>query len=226
MSGQQDPFYLIRAEISSQYNEIQQKLHKFHSLSSSSQERRNLGREIDADCDSIKYQLDMLEEAVDTASQNPARFNLTMEEISSRRKWLDTTGRQIQGIKDNIKTITAAVPQVPSGSDRLAAANDSYLSSETQKQEMLIRDQDRQLEDIEKGVDNVTAMAKAIDEHLVEDDRLLTQLDGDIDTTGSRLRATSKKVQEIIRKSGTTSQLIVIIVLIVIVAILAYFVFT
>ena len=42
-------------------------------------------------------QLDMLTEAVDVASENPARFNLTVEEIGSRRKWLETTRRQVWG---------------------------------------------------------------------------------------------------------------------------------
>lgn len=37
----------------------------------------------------------MLREAVDTAAENPARFNLTMEEIQGRRKWLDTQTRQV-----------------------------------------------------------------------------------------------------------------------------------
>jgi len=44
--------------------------------------------------DPFTMQLDMLAEAVDTAAENPARFNLTIEEIGSRRKWLDTTRRQ------------------------------------------------------------------------------------------------------------------------------------
>lgn len=38
----------------------------------------------------------MLREAVDTAAENPARFNLTMEEIQGRRKWLDTQTRQVR----------------------------------------------------------------------------------------------------------------------------------
>ncbi len=173
-------------------------------------------------------QLEMLTEAVDTASENPAKFNLTIEEIQSRRKWLDTTRRQVQGVKDTIKTMTATGPYIPSGSDRMAAANDAYLGSEMQKQEQIMRNQDQMLGDLERGVDNVTAIANTIHEQLEQDvsarfecsftvcvwsncvaraqDRLLTSLDKDMDSTHSRLKATSKKVQEIIRKSGTTSQ--------------------
>lgn len=57
-------------------------------------------------------------------------------------------------------------------------------------------------------------------------ERLLTQLDGEMDTTLSRLKATGKKIQEIIRKSGTTSHLIIIIILVVGLGVLAYFTFT
>lgn len=40
-------------------------------------------------------QLNQLSEATDRAAENPARFNLTMEEVQSRRRWLDTTFRQV-----------------------------------------------------------------------------------------------------------------------------------
>ena len=45
----------------------------------------------------------MLTEAVDVASENPARFNLTVEEIGSRRKWLETTRRQVwKGVREEV----------------------------------------------------------------------------------------------------------------------------
>ena len=46
---------------------------------------------------------------------------------------------QVQGIKDTIKSMTATGPYLPTAADRIATANDSYLGSETQKQEQLIR---------------------------------------------------------------------------------------
>lgn len=220
-----DPFYLIRADISAQYNEIQQKLNRFHMLAASSQERTTLAREVDSECDSIRDQIEMLREAVDTAAENPARFNLTMEEINSRRKWLETTARTVTGIKDSIKTMTTAKPYVPTAADRVQAANNTYLQGEQQKQEQLIRQQDDQLGDIEKGVDNISGIAKQIHEHIQEDERILTQLDGEMDTTLSRLKATGKKMAEILRKSGTTTQLTAIIFLVCVLIVLAVFVF-
>ena len=55
--------------------------------------------------------------------------------------------------------------------------------------------------------------------------RMLDELDGDVDTTHSRLKAAQKKMQEIIRKSGSNTQLVLIVTLIVIVVVLSIFVF-
>ena len=45
---------------------------------------------------------------------------------------------------------------------------------------------------------------------------MLDELDQDVDTTHSRLKAAQKKMQELIRKSGSNTQLVLIVVLIVI----------
>lgn len=222
----QDPFYSVRAEIISQYDDIQRKLNRFHMITSSNPDRKSLAREVDADCDSIDGLLDMLTEAVDTAAQNPAQFNLTMEEIGSRRKWLTTQRRQVHGIKDSLKTMTAAaVHAAPTVAEKVVAANDSYLSSAAQTQDQLIRGQDDQLDNLAKGIDNVTAMGNQIQEHIKEDTQLLDEFGREIDTTQSRLKATTKKLNEIMRKNGSMGQLTIIIILVVIVAVLAYFVF-
>lgn len=55
--------------------------------------------------------------------------------------------------------------------------------------------------------------------------KMLEELDQDVDTTSSRLKAAQKKMQEIIRKSGSNTQLVLIVVLIIILVLLAVFVF-
>lgn len=60
--------------------------------------------------------------------------------------------------------------------------------------------------------------------HLLQEG-LLGGLEEEVDTTHSRLKSASKKMQDIIRKSGTTGQLVVIISLIIILAVVAIFAF-
>ena len=46
---------------------------------------------------------------------------------------------QVQGVKDTIKTMTATGPYVPTAADKINASNDTYLGSEMQKQEQMMR---------------------------------------------------------------------------------------
>ena len=45
----------------------------------------------------LATQVDEMEKAVDVAEKNMARFGLTQQEISSRRKWVLQTRRQVGG---------------------------------------------------------------------------------------------------------------------------------
>ena len=56
-SPHQPPFLPSSFPPTTQYNDIQQKLSRFHTLSATSPDRKGLAREMDADCDSIKYQV-------------------------------------------------------------------------------------------------------------------------------------------------------------------------
>lgn len=56
-------------------------------------------------------------------------------------------------------------------------------------------------------------------------EELLNELDQDVDTTHSTLKAAQKKMQELIRKSGSNTQLVLIAVLIIILVLLSVFAF-
>jgi len=55
-------------------------------------------------------QVKELEAAVDRAAEQPQRFNLSTEEVASRRKWVTGTRRAIDGMLETLKTATAAAP--------------------------------------------------------------------------------------------------------------------
>jgi hypothetical protein len=146
-------------------------------------------------------QLNELSSAVDVAAENPARFNLTADEVASRRKWIENTRRQVSmghrhapslfltlegakkkgssnhagwtgdmqphcchgvavvppvqqngyfsicqlplypqvnGIKDTLKTATASTSISPQ-ENRFAVANEKFVQSEYQKQQMIMQ---------------------------------------------------------------------------------------
>ena len=63
-SPHQPPFLPSSFPPTTQYNDIQQKLSRFHTLSATSPDRKGLAQEMDADCDSIKYQVSLTREEV------------------------------------------------------------------------------------------------------------------------------------------------------------------
>lgn len=71
-----------------------------------------------------------------------------------------------------------------------------------QMQQSLMREQDSQVEQLEQTVNSTRHMALTIDEELSLHNRLLTELDEDVEVTHSRMRAAQKRVRQILRDSG------------------------
>lgn len=223
----QDPFYLIRQEIQDMVNELQQKMSRFHGLTAANPERKTLAHNVQSGCDSVAWQLTELDTAVDKASVDPAKFNLTTEELASRRKWINNTRRQVEGMKETLRTAISAISQTPAHlpDNKYQTANEGFVRGEVEKQQLVMRQQDDQLEDIEAAAARIARVGKEIGQELEHQEKLLNELDEDVDTTQSRLRAAGKKMQEIIKKSGSTTQLAVIgflIVLLIILVVLAF----
>lgn len=216
----QDPFYIVRQEIQEQVADLQSKMSRFHGLTAANPERRSIANTVTDGCESLKWQVNELDSAVNRAAEQPQRFGLTPEEISSRRKWITSTRRQIEGMVDSIKTATAAAPANPVES-KIHSANEGFLQGEGAKQQLLLRQQDEHLEDIEAAVSRLGRVGLTIHEELTTQGHMLDELDEDVDTTHSRLRATQKKVMDVIKKSGTTTQLGLIAFLMIVLIVLA-----
>lgn len=220
----QDPFYLVRQEIQDTVNELQHKMSRFHGLTAANPERKQIAASVKDGCDSLKWQLKELEAALDRAAQQPQRFNLTVEEIASRRKWISSTRRQIEGMTDTLKTATAA--PVSNLEAKVHNANESFLGDEQSRQQLIMKQQDNELEDIEQAVTRLGRVGLTIHEELESQGRMLDELDEDVDTTHSRLKATQKKILDVIKKSGTTTQLAVIVFLVIVLLVLVVLTFS
>lgn len=55
--AQQDPFYLIKQELSDSVTGLQQKMSRFHGLTSANPERKVLATAVQAGCDDIAWQV-------------------------------------------------------------------------------------------------------------------------------------------------------------------------
>lgn len=88
----------------------------------------------------LPIQLNELDNAVDRASENPQRFNLTPEELASRRKWINNTRKQVEGMKETLRTANATrAAAVFNAESKAIAANDKFIQGQDQQQQLVMK---------------------------------------------------------------------------------------
>ena len=80
---------------------------------------------------------------------DPSRFNLTNEELSQRRRWIDNTRDQVDTVHEALKGAIAAPPPPPGGSsrgsggtemtERIREGNSRFVGSEVETQALMMR---------------------------------------------------------------------------------------
>eukprot|EP00878_Enallax_costatus_P033721 GHUV01037273.1.p1 GENE.GHUV01037273.1~~GHUV01037273.1.p1 ORF type:complete len:166 (+),score=51.97 GHUV01037273.1:470-967(+) len=130
---------------------------------------------------------------------------------------------QITGMLDTIKTATAA--PINAAENKVHKQNEGFLQDEGSKQQMMLKQQDAHLDDIEAAVTRLGRVGLTIHEELESQGNMLDELEEDVDTTHSRLRATQKKIMDVIKKSGTTTQLGLIAFLMIVLVLLSVWAF-
>mmetsp|Transcript_13424 Transcript_13424/g.25802 ORF Transcript_13424/g.25802 Transcript_13424/m.25802 type:complete len:240 (+) Transcript_13424:145-864(+) len=236
----QDPFYLVREEIQDSVLETQTSFAKWERLPDGNSEKIQLSRELHASCDSINWQLDELSQAIDMASGNYGRFGIDEEELQGRRRWTAQCRSQISIIQEKVQKAVAptlipaerlpTAPHPKATQSKLQRAvesdNQNFIQNEHHEQEMLMRTQDQQLDDLSATVNRLGAVSLSIGQELDSHGNLLEELDEDMDGVRARLGALQKKMAIVIKKSGIKGQIILIIFLILLLVILVMIAFS
>jgi SYP6 family syntaxin len=217
-----DPYYAVKLELDDLLHDLKQKMARYHGLQANNPERKVLLVHVEAGCESAHMQLDLLMTAVEKASESPERFNLTSEELGGRRRWIEKGRREVETVREATKSAASAPPPpLPvSTSAQMVDANNDFIGGEKFQQMLITRQQDRQLGDIEAAVGRIGRMGRAIGEEMEDQERLLGDLNEDVDVTNTRLRVTQKRMQDVIRSSSVKQQLCLIVFLVVVLIIL------
>mmetsp|Transcript_39822 Transcript_39822/g.66811 ORF Transcript_39822/g.66811 Transcript_39822/m.66811 type:complete len:241 (-) Transcript_39822:232-954(-) len=237
----QDPFYLVREEIQDSVREVQSNFAKWNQLPDGNAEKTSVARDVQTGCDSISWQLDELDEAITMASTNFLRFKIEEDEIANRRRWTLSCRGQIKGISTKIKSSKVEDPQPI---DRLRAAptrpkatqnklhsvqeqeNQGFIQSNNCEQELLMRRQDDDLDQLSASVNRLGAVSLTISNELDSQGLLLEDLDEDLEGVRARLGAVQRRLQHVIKKAGMRGQIFMIIFLLVLLGILCALAFS
>lgn len=247
MSSAQDPFYIVKEEIQDSIDKLQSTFHQWENGTSDIGERVQLTKELVTCCESVLWQVDELDKAIAVAADNPALYGIDSVELEKRRSWTNSARIQVSTVR---KTIEAGKEQrtrfntnangmrqelMRLPDDRSYSAhrsnqyeaqdNDDFISSESDRQTLLIKQQDEELDELSANVERIGQVGLVIHEELDAQDGILYDLGMDMESTSNRLDFVQKKVAVVMKKAGAKGQILLILFLVILFIVLFLLVF-
>lgn len=246
-SSAQDPFYIVKDEIQQSIDKLQATFQQWQQTPSNTGERVHLTKELTASSDSIAWQVDELDKTISVAARDPTWYGLNEAELERRRRWTSSARNQIDAIRKSVEagrdknaSIISGLGGSRQGLTRLpdshnsqetkpnhyiAQDNDDFISSESDRQMLLIRQQDEELDELSASVQRIGGVGLTIHEELVGQEKLLDELSTEMESTSNRLDFVQKKVAMVMKKASLKGQLMMIAFLIILFIILFILVF-
>ncbi|KAJ3675261.1 hypothetical protein LUZ60_004303 [Juncus effusus] len=234
----QDPFYIVKEEIQDSIDKLQSTFHQWEKTPSNTGEHVHLTKELLSNCESIEWQVDELNKAIGVASRDPAYYGLNETELGKRRNWTSTAQNQIRSIKRGVESgknksgfsnrqeLFSGSPAGRSNNKQYSSVdNDDFITSESDRQMLLIKQQDEELDELSASVQRIGGVGLTIHDELTGQEKILDELGLEMETTSNRLDFVQKRVAMVMKKASAKGQLMMIAFLIVLFIVLFVLVF-
>ncbi|XP_050368076.1 syntaxin-61 isoform X1 [Argentina anserina] len=242
MPSNEDPFYVVKEEIQKSIDQLQYSFHQWERISSNGENQIQLTKELLAMLPQIEWQVEELDKAISVAAVDTKRFGIDEAELEKRRRWTSNARAQVSSVKRAVKagkesTGTSAAgmrrelmrladSQETERSNQYAAHhNDDFITSESDRQLLLIKQQDEELDELSASVERIGGVGLTIHEELLAQDKIVEELGMEMDSTSNRLDFVQKKVATVMKKAGIKGQMMMILFLVVLFIILFVLVF-
>ncbi|KAF9672401.1 hypothetical protein SADUNF_Sadunf11G0037900 [Salix dunnii] len=243
MSSVQDPFYIVKEEIQESIDKLQSSFHQWERISCDTGAQVHLTKELLAACESIEWQIyfdrkvDELDKAISVAARDPSWYGIDEAELEKRRRWTATARTQVgnarkavvAGREVNI-SVRRELMRMPNSqqtdkSNQYTQDNDDLIQSESDRQVLLIKQQDEELDELSASVERIGGVGLTIHEELLAQEKIIDDLGMEMDSTSNRLDFVQKKVAMVMKKASAKGQLMMILFLVVLFIILFVLVF-
>jgi|Transcript_45894 hypothetical protein len=226
MSGSADPYYMAQEEVRSAIKKIQSRHEEWKKLlngDTRSARFAELHAEISGELTQLGYDLQDITATIDMVEEHRGKFEIDDSEIKKRKDFVKASQRSVQDIKDNINSrqalgkIDADRRQANSNRDsersqEVVRENEAFLSRQRQDQQQIMQHQDEALTALSDSVKRLGDTAQTINVELQDQQRMLEELEEDIDKETENLNFVMKKVGRLL-KTSDHKQLCVIIAL-------------
>ncbi|XP_030511233.1 syntaxin-61 isoform X2 [Cannabis sativa] len=189
--------------------------------------------------------VDELDKTIAVAARDPALYGIDETELEKRRRWTSNARTQVSTVKKVLtrgkesngtgttsgNAMRRELMKLPNlygtdGTDPYAANdNDDFIASESDRQLLLIKQQDEELDELSASVQRIGGVGLTIHEELLQQEKIIDELGMEMDSTSNRLDFVQKKVAMVMKKAGAKGQIMMILFLVVLFIILFVLVF-
>lgn len=237
-----DPFYVVQQELKSNVSAINAKTARFEELlntvdTATSTEFRDLRKALGREVRGADSRLKDLKLTVDYVERDRATFqHIDDAELESRRAFIASTRDALAAVKASVngdKTRRKMEADerkqfaAQSDGDTLGATsatsleNTRFVRDQKTKQQMMLREQDDNLEELDGAVDRVHHMAVEIQGELKDQSKMLDDLETDLDATSERMQFVMGKLQKLLKTKDSCQIWTIVILTLVLVGLVA-----
>lgn len=183
---------------------------------------------------SIGWDLEDLNDTIKAVEAAPEKYQIPGIEMDKRKRFISEMQLQLDGMQRELADGAAKIASgkraaligrggAASRYDKLElnirSENDGFIENQAQAQDLIMREQDSQLDEVGATIGVLKEMGQMIGNELDEQQELLEELDDSMESTTAKLKRTIDKVDKAlaITKDGKQSCTICILIIVVIV---------
>ncbi|KAG4175210.1 hypothetical protein ERO13_A11G169750v2 [Gossypium hirsutum] len=235
MSKAQDPLYII--------DKLQSSFHQWERILPNTREQVHLMKELLANYTFLDRKVDELNKTIDVAARDPSWYGIDNRDLESQRRWTITARTQVGDVKKSVvarkengnfasamhrELMKLPISHQSNRSYQYSAEdNDDFIASKSDRQMLLIKQQDEKLDELSASVERIGGVGLTIHEELLAQmsEKIIDDLGTEMDSTTNRLDFVQKKVAMVLKKASAKGQIMMILFLLVLFIILFILVF-
>mmetsp|Transcript_19468 Transcript_19468/g.61243 ORF Transcript_19468/g.61243 Transcript_19468/m.61243 type:complete len:250 (-) Transcript_19468:31-780(-) len=245
LSPATDPYYVAKDEVEVAIKKVQGMHDEWKRLLQSentakSSRFQELHSEIAAELRHLDYDMQDITETIRVVEENRAKFQFGDAEIQSRKDFVTASRGTVKAVQDSVSsrhalgkieadrkqalgTASSARARDEQQSQAAARENEAFVERQRQEQAQLIAQQDQDLTLFSQSAQKLRDTAQAINVELKDQQKMLEELDEDIDKETEKLNFVMKRMGRLL-KTSDNKQLCLIIGLVGLMLVLVFLV--
>ncbi|CAH1785434.1 unnamed protein product [Owenia fusiformis] len=236
----EDPFFVVKEEVQKALQTAKTLYQRWSEIvddksGMSKEELDWTANELRNSLRSIEWDLEDLDETIGIVEKNPKKFKIDQMELRERKAFVHRTKISVKDMKDDLanpkrriredkNTKTALLQNGPSRpqdkytrlDNDISNSNSRFIEDTQQQQQMLIRSQDDQIDQMGASVTVLKNVSHHIGNELDDQALMLDDFSHEMDNTDSRMDSVMKKMAKVLHMSNDRRQWCAIGVLVVI----------